>query len=120
MSPGSFECGDSFEHFLILEVKRLADYSKPDWRLSYLRTKDNAEIDLIIERPGLKRVAIEIKSTDRVDGLRDSKTRGFHALLGDMKKAEGYILSRDPIERKEDGVWILPWQKGLKEIGLVV
>ncbi len=30
---GSYEYGDAFEHFIILEMKRLAAYFAPDWQL---------------------------------------------------------------------------------------
>ncbi len=119
ITPGTYEYGAAFEHFLILEIKRLIDYRKPDWRMSYLRTKDDAEIDLILERPGLKRVAIEMKSTSRIEELKDSRTRAFAALVGDLKNAEGFVLSQDPLERKIDGIWCLPWEKGLEKIGLI-
>ena len=46
--------GRAFEHFIILECMRLAHYYYPEYRFSYLRTKDDMEIDLIVERPGKK------------------------------------------------------------------
>lgn len=116
--PQTYEYGAAFEQFIILEIKRLVDYKKPDWRLSYLRTKDDAEIDLIVERPGMKRLAIEIKSTSQIKDLKDSKTKSFINLVKDFKKAEGFLLSQDPIEIKNEGIWCLPWQKGLIEMGL--
>lgn len=119
LKPSSFEYGHAFEHFLILEIKRLAAYRQPDWTMSYLRTKDDAEIDLIIERPGTKRVAIEIKSTQRLDDLNNAKTNSFISLVNDLKNCDGYIFSNDPIEQRKNGIWCLPWQKGLIEIGLV-
>jgi len=118
VTPGTYEYGELFEQFIILEIKRLADYTKPDWRFSYLRTKDNAEIDLLIERPGMKRAAIEIKSTSRVESLKDPRTRVFAALVKDLEKTDGFVFSQDPLERKLEGIWYLPWQKGMVEIGL--
>ena len=109
LEPGTSGYGEAFEHFVILEIKRLCDYRKPDWRLSYLRTKDDAEIDLIIERPGMKTAAIEIKSSSRVHEL-DAKTKSFLKLAGDLGSCESYLLSQDPVERKENDTWILPWQ----------
>lgn len=116
--PGTFEYGDSFEHFLILEIKRLADYLKPDWQFSYLQTKDNAEIDLIIERPGLPRTLIEIKSTDDINKLDKTKMNTYQSLVRDFSNAQAFLLSQDKIEQKIDKVWCLPWEKGLREIGL--
>ena len=119
VSPGTYEYGELFEQFLILEIKRLIDYHRPDWRLSYLRTKDGAEIDLILERPGLKRVALEIKSSERIPELGDAPTRSFVELASDLKRSETYVLSRDPVSQKIGGTWCLPWQKALREIGVL-
>jgi len=43
--------GCVFEHFIILECVRLASYFYPEYRFSYLKTRDDVEIDLIVERP---------------------------------------------------------------------
>lgn len=115
--PGTFEYGTIFEHFLICEIRRLSSYAKPDWKLSYLRTKDDAEIDLIIERPGENRVAIEIKSgTDM--SLESTKVRSLKELTKDMKRCDAFVFSQDQQERKQDGIWFLHWKKGIQGIGL--
>ncbi|MSO13386.1 Uncharacterized protein h2es_0390 [Rickettsiales endosymbiont of Trichoplax sp. H2] len=44
----------AFEHFIILEILRLGAYFFPEYKFSYLRTKDDAEVDLVVERPGKK------------------------------------------------------------------
>jgi len=116
--PQSYEFGDAFEHFLFLELRRLADYFKPDWSFSYLRTKDDAEVDLIIERPGLKTAAIEIKSTSNINQIEKKIFNGFKNLSHDIGNCEAYLLSNDPTEQKIDNVWCLPWQKGLRILGL--
>ncbi|MBC7457105.1 MAG: ATP-binding protein [Bdellovibrionaceae bacterium] len=119
LTTKSYEYGDAFEHFIILEIKRLIDYKKPDWTLSYLSTKDNAKIDLIIERPKLKTVAIEIKSTDQIASLSKAHLNVYSKLISSLNNGEGYIFSQDPIEQKIDNIWCLPWKKGFKEIGLL-
>lgn len=53
-------CGRSFEGFAIEQiVARLA----PDWQTSYYRTSAQSEIDLVLEGPGKRVIAIEIKRT---------------------------------------------------------
>ena len=113
--PNTYAFGKAFEHFVILEAHRLNAYHNKDFRLSYLRTKDDVEIDLIVERPGAPTALVEIKSSSHMDE-RDTKT--VEHFLGDFKKVEGYLLSRDPIPKKIGNVQALPWDKGLKEIGL--
>jgi len=114
--PGSEPFGRAFEHFLVLEAWRLNDYRRLDYRFSYLRTKDDAEIDLVIERPGLPLALVEIKSKAEV-GERDVAL--LERFRRDFGKAEAFCLSRDPRRKKLAGVAALPWQEGLAELGLL-
>jgi predicted AAA+ superfamily ATPase len=117
LQESSYEYGNLFEAFVILEIFRLNEYLKKDWSLSYLRTKDGLEVDLVIDRPGLPRVFIEIKSTR---SIRIEKIRGFKELISEQKNCEAYVLSQDNLEFIQDGISFLPWNKGLREIGLVL
>ena len=66
LPPHTYGFGEAFEHWVILEIIKNASYKRWDWTYSYLRTKDNVEIDLIIHKPkGL--LMIEIKSGDQND-----------------------------------------------------
>lgn len=66
LAPGSFEYGDLFEQFVVLEMFRLNSYFSLDFRFSYLQTHNNFEVDVIVERPGLPNAFVEIKSATRV------------------------------------------------------
>ncbi len=116
LDENTYGFGKTFEHFIILEAMRLATYFEKDYRFSYLRTKDDAEIDLIIERPGLPMALIEIKSKVQTDE-RDIRT--LRAFQSDMKNTDAYCLSRDPVPKIIDGIHLLPWQHGFQELGLV-
>lgn len=105
--------GKLFEQWLILELLRLNDYLKKNFRFYYLLTKDHAEIDLIIERPGLPTALIEIKSSENVD---ERDTRTLERFLPDFKKSELFCLSRDPHPKKIGNVRLLPWQEGIRAI----
>lgn len=107
--------GKDFEHFIILEMLRLNDYLQKDFQFYYLRTKDQAEIDLIIERPGLPLVLVEIKSTDRVD---ERHSRSLEKFQKSFQGAISYCLSQDPLARQIGSVEMVPWQQGLREMGL--
>ena len=115
LHPGSFEYGDLFESFLIQEIRKKIFYLEKDWELSYLRTKDNLEVDLIIDRPGLPRAFIEIKSTDQI---QNEAFAGFKALLKTQNNFEAFVLSRDNHEFIRDGIQFLHWKKGLQMLGL--
>lgn len=112
----SFEFGDLFEQFIFLEFIRLNSYLKKSWKFSYLMTKNNVEIDLIIERPGLSRLLIEIKSTNSIQDLHDSTWIGFRNLVNDFKNAEGLCVSRDPITFIKEGVRFIHWKKLFEEL----
>ena len=107
--------GRAFEHFVLLEMVRLSDYRQKDYKFSYLRTKDGAEIDLIVERPGRNMVLVEIKSTDHVD---ERDTRDLSRFLPDFPGAEAFCLSRDKVRKRIGDVLAVPWQDGLEELGL--
>lgn len=107
--------GHAFEQFVINEINRLQSYYRKDFRLSYLLTGANVEIDLILERPGMKRAAIEIKSTS---SIAKSDLRGLLSLGKDIPNCELFCFSMDPIPKIIEGVHCLPWQVGLVEVGL--
>lgn len=100
-------------YWLITEIYRLNHYGKKDYRFYYLRTKDQAEIDLIIERPGKKLLIIEIKSTDRPDPIEAKKLERF---LDDFSGTEAYLLCMADQAQKMGKVLCLPWKEGITRI----
>jgi predicted AAA+ superfamily ATPase len=115
LAPQTYAYGVAFEHFVVNEINRVQSYANKDYRLSYLRTKDGVEIDLIIERPGVKRALVEIKSTERVT---EEDIRSLTRLGKDVPNSESFCLSRDPTPKKISAVSCFHWQQGLVEIGL--
>jgi predicted AAA+ superfamily ATPase len=111
----TYEFGAAFEHFVINEIMRLGAYRCPDWQFSYLRTKDDAEIDLIIDRPGAPTALIEIKSTETI---RQGDTTTLARFADDFKNSECFCFSRDPNHKKIGPVTCVHWQDGLGGIGL--
>lgn len=114
--PHTKEFGNAFENFVVTEVYKLTKYFKPMWEISYLRTQHDLEIDLILDRPGSKTALIEIKSSAQV---QDRDLKSLLQLRDEFQDPELFCLSNDPIERLENGIRILPWRKGLLELGLV-
>lgn len=115
LREGTYAFGEAFEHLVVLEIMRASAYAANDWRFSYLKTDGEAEIDLIVERPGMPKALVEIKSTDRV-GERDAAA--LNRFLPDLGPAEAFCLSRDSIEKKIGESWCLPWQQGIARLGL--
>ena len=115
LNPGTYAFGRAFEHFVVTEALRRNDYLRKDFRFSHLRTKDGAEVDLVIERPGQSTVFVEIKSSSQVD---PTDVRHVAAFAKDDPHSVGMCLSRESIPRVVNGVRVVPWAQGLDEIGL--
>ena len=111
MEPGTYPDGVAFEHWIISEFIRMNHYRRKDWQFSYLCTKDNAEIDLVVERAREPLLLIEIKSTASLH--REDLTQ-FIKLSRDFTAAESYCLSNDRTRQKHEHVECLPWQEGLR------
>lgn len=113
--PGTYAYGLAFEHFVILELRRLNDYCGADYSFSYLRTKDGAEIDLVLDRPGRPPVLLEIKSTTRI---RNSDVAPLGRFQADIKGSRAYCLSLSPHRKKIGRVLCIPWHEAPAQLGL--
>jgi predicted AAA+ superfamily ATPase len=114
ISDKSFAFGDAFEHFFIAECYRLRHYLRVEEKSFFLRTKDDVEIDLIIERKGGEIYAIEIKSSEKVD---ENKLSGFIKLAKDIKAKHIWVVSREKrVRTLESGVQVLPWEEAIKRL----
>jgi len=104
--------GHAFEHFIILECVHLASYYYPEYRFSYIRTKDDVEVDLIVERPGKKILCIEIKSSEIV---REEKLSAFKNLVKDIENSEAICISQEIHAKKIGNIMVLPWMDALHQ-----
>ncbi len=104
--------GEAFEHFIINQCIQLASYRHRNYRFSYLATKDDAEIDLVVERPGQKILFIEIKSANTVEARHLSTLK---TLAHDFGECEAVCFSRDEYTKKIDDVMVYPWAIGIKK-----
>ena len=76
--------GGSWEGFVI---ENLLSVAPPQTKASFYRTSAGAEVDLMLELPGGKRWAIEIKS-----GLTPRPQKGFHHALEDIEPDRSFVL----------------------------
>lgn len=111
LNQSTSQFGEIFEHFIILQCKQLADYYHREYRFTYLKTKDDAEIDLIVERPGLPLLFIEIKSSENVQPIHLSTLR---KIAHDFKNCEPICFSCDPYPKQYDEIKVFPWRDGIK------
>ncbi len=107
----SYDYGNSFEHFLILEFYKLCQYREKDESLFYLQTKDNLEVDLIIRRPGKSTLFIEIKSTSQ---LSKKDAMPLKKITTGLKNTEAIILSRDKNTKSIEHVRAYYWKDFVK------
>lgn len=113
LAERSFSWGNAFEHFIILELIRISDYCRMDWRFSYLRTHDGAEVDLVIDRPGKDTALVEIKSSSTVNERDVKIVSKFHS---EIPRSSAWCLSADPLPRTINEVRCLEWREGIKEL----
>ena len=115
---GTPEFGNSFEHFILMELKAYQAYKNPELDIRYWRTSTGFEVDFIL---GEMNVAIEVKGSHRV---HSAHTRGLRALLEEHAVERTVIVSLEEQPRKLDSsIEVLPWQVFLealwsKELGV--
>jgi uncharacterized protein len=82
--------------------------------VSSFRTRKGVEVDFIVDVDG-RRQAIEVKNSSLVTS---HELDGLLYFKGRSPKASLFIFHMETKEKRIGPVWILPWQKGLREIGL--
>ena len=92
------EYGHAFEHLVMQEIVAYLGYSGSDEELSYWHTYEDLEVDAVI---GDARVAIEIKSTEKVD--HDHK-KGLIEFAKEHPETKQILVSRDRISRRSGDV----------------
>lgn len=106
-TEGTSTYGELFEAFLIQEIYRLNDYYQKDWRFAFFKTKNDAEIDLVLSK-GKTTLLIEIKSSQKIDQIEVKK---FSRLANDFSgQTQAYYLSRDKHKTKIEGIECCHWQ----------
>lgn len=111
--PSTVAYGEAFEHFIILEIIRLASYKQKNWTFSFFQTKEGNEIDLIISLNRRREILIEIKSTDRII---PSEFNFLNNISQEFNAQSTYVFSRDKTAQKIGNVRCVFWESGIKEI----
>jgi predicted AAA+ superfamily ATPase len=112
IEPHTSHFGHAFEHFIVQQVTAINHYLGSDIKFSYLRTKDDMEVDLVAERPGEKPILVEIKSSERVD---ESDVRNLFSLAKDT----GFpvrVWCRAERAYRLGACLVQPWQEGIAEL----
>ena len=104
--------GSSWEGFVI---ENLLSVAPARTKASFYRTSAGAEIDLILEFPGGKVWAVEIKS-----GLTPKLVKGFHNALEDIQPDHSFVVyagsDRYPITEETDAISLIELARELIKI----
>lgn len=104
--------GYAFEHMVLLEIKRELDYLEREFAISFFRTTDGAEVDVVLERGGEIWV-IEIKSGT---APRMSDLRGLKSFIVDHKYNRAICACQTPRAYTVDKIEFLPWTELIKQL----
>lgn len=96
--------GNAFEHFIILEVIKAISYFNEEIQVSFFRTSDGAEVDLILEKHN-NIIPIEIKSSEMPNNLS-----GMKSFLKDHKVLKAFCVCQTPRMYNSNDVSFIPWQ----------
>lgn len=105
--------GRLFEQWLVLECMRTLDYRRAEARLYYWRTHNGAEVDLLIERHGRLRLAVEIKAKRRVSGADVPGLRSFGEAHPGVPRV---VAAEVPEEYALGDVLVLPYRSFLQRL----
>ena len=103
--------GRLFEQLIILETYRTIGYKQSEANLYYWRTNHGAEVDLLIEKHGKIKAAIEIKSSSNISG---SHLSGLRAFREENQTIPLYVISDVKNTYELEKVKILPWEEYLR------
>jgi predicted AAA+ superfamily ATPase len=117
---GNFEVsadriGALFEHLIFSQLCAGAAARDRELRISSYRTEHGAEADFIVE-DGSEVWALELKASRTIGSGRVRGLQSFAEFFG--KKHRKLVLTLGDEPRRVDGVDVLPWQLGLKAMGL--
>ncbi len=112
VKAGNWHYGQMFETFVINTVRASLEYAGKQYRMSYLLTKDHAEIDLIVERGAEKTLLIEIKSGASV---RSESFNNLRRLAADIPNAHPLCIYAGKSPLVLGGINVLPWQQALDD-----
>lgn len=108
--PDAVVKGRLFEQWLVTECARLVDYLHPETRLYYWRTNHGAEVDLLLERHGELRAAVEISSKSRISG---ADVRGLRSFADAHPEVPRVVACMTPHPFRLDGIDVLPYAQFL-------
>lgn len=108
--------GKLSEQLVFGQLLHSAWAAEKEIRISSFRTRSGLEVDFIVELDG-ELFAVEVKASGEVSS---SDLDGLKALPDCLPRGQikRFVLHMQTQEKKYGDIAVLPWQKGLKEMGL--
>jgi predicted AAA+ superfamily ATPase len=103
--------GRLFAQWVILECLRQIDYSNDEARLYYWRTNTGAEVDLLLEKHGELRLAVDIKSRETISG---ADVTGLRSFADAHPKVPCAVVCLAPHEHQLGETRVMPYQTFLR------
>jgi uncharacterized protein len=110
--PTPEEFGFLFETYLLHELSAYLGYRDLDYPLSYFRTHDAVEVDLLLETQR-GHLALEFKSTSE---WKNSYMSGFNRIRSELKDVHCIGIYAGTHVRKVDGIEVLPYELFLQRL----
>lgn len=107
--PRTETYGQSFEHFIFMELRAYASYSTARPSLHFWRSVNHHEVDFVLGG----NVAIEVKAA-RKTSERDAK--GLRALAEEGHITSCIVVSEDALNREAQGIQYLHWSEFLRRL----
>ena len=98
LKRGTDDYGHAFEHLIIQEIIAYKGYNDKKDNISYWRTYDRKEVDVVI---GDAKLAIEIKSSEQVKTKYKAGLRAFKEEHPDCRLM---LVSLEPVTRKTENI----------------
>ena len=114
LMKNTYAYGNAFEHRVLQECFYLNEYLRRNFSFYYLKTKDQNEIDLIVERPGKSDILVEIKSTGQVQERHIGKLSHFKKDWPSRCKTQ--VWSQDKVPKVIEKVECLFWKDALRSV----
>lgn len=116
---GSFDLsedriGSLWEHFVFNQLTNSAHANDVDLKIHNFRTRGGLEVDFILSLDS-KKFAIECKASNFINSSDYQNLIAVDSYYPNIKKI---VLYRGKHEKKENGVWILPFDKIFSILGL--
>jgi uncharacterized protein len=100
--------GQAIEGFALQELVRQASWLDPRIRLSHYRSKDGAEVDLVIEAPDRSVVGVEVKSSETPRARDFRHLQHLRATLGPRFRCGVLLHVGDTVASYGDDMWAIP------------